>query len=140
MGMWNKLKEITGIVKEVIEEAIYTTMYTLKTNLYVFGKLIELSAPYIMWYITIMNYKQRGHFTVGGEIFLPVVILFTSSVLKKISNNSRNGYEIPVAKKRFTINEDFGEITINEEDLQEVILYLYDVENYIEKRGLHRWK
>ena len=133
------LKSLFVLIGAMIAEIYHAVVYFLKSNLYVFGQLIEIGTPYFMWYIVVEVYKERGYFAIGGEMFIPLFLFFISGVIKKLSNIHGTGYEIPVANKRFTIEEEYGEVTIAEEDIQEVILYLNDVENYIEKRGLNKW-
>lgn len=137
--MWSKLKSFISLIGESLKEVWLIIAYTVERNLYVMSKIIEISTPYIMWYVTITLYKERGQFAIGGEVFLPVAILFLSNILRKLSNKRGQGYEIPTSKKRYTTEDDFGEVSISEDDLQEIILYLNDVENYIEKRGLKKW-
>lgn len=137
--IWNKLKNFFALCREVLREMWFVVAYTVERNVYVVAKLIEISTPYIMWYLTISLYEERGYFAVGGEVFVPVALFFVCSVLKKLSNEKGQGYAIPVAKKRFTAEDDFGEVSISENDIHEIILYLNDVENYIEKRGLQKW-
>lgn len=127
------------LLKEMCAEVGYYVSYFLRTNLYAMGAMLELSTPYILWYIVVNEYERRGYFAVGGEVFIPLFFFFVSSVLKRLANKSGKGNEIPVAKKRYTMEQEYGEVTILEEDIQEIILYLNDVENYIEKRGLQKW-
>lgn len=136
---WNKIKEFVSLILEVIKEAWFNIKYTIEKNLYALGKVLELSTPYIMWYLVIQLYKERGYFAIGGELFIPVLLFFVCGIIKKASNKKGKGYDVPVYSKRFT-KEDGYEVTISEDDLQEVILYLNDVENYIEKRGLKKWE
>jgi len=138
--MWNKFIDFLALVLEVIKEVWFVVIYTIKSNLYVMGKMLEFSIPYIMWYLTISLYEERGQFAVGGEMFLPVLLFFICGVIRKASNKKGQGNEFPVANKRFTTEEEYGEVTISEDDIQEIILYLNDVENYIEKRGMQRRK
>lgn len=134
------MRTLWEAIKESITDLCCLVAYTVKSNIYILGTLIELSAPYIMWSVVINEYERRGCFTVGGEIFIPLVLFFFSSVMKRVANKGGYGNDVPVAKKRFTQEEEYGEITIREEDVQEVILYLNDVENYIEKKGLQKWE
>ena len=136
MKVIRMLKNVFEPIGELVSEFCFGLVYTIKKNVYVFGAMLELSSPYIMWYVAISLYDKRGYFAVGGEIFLPVVIFFLYSLLKKIANRNGKGNQIPVARKRFTKEDDWGEVSIAEEDIQEIILYLNDVENYIERKGL----
>lgn len=133
------IKRVVELCLEVLNEAWLFMAYAVKRNIFIFCKMLEFSTPYIMWYLAISMHKERGYFSVGGELFIPPVFFFICGVLNKVSEESGQGYNFPVAKKRFTSEDDFGEVTITENDIPEVILYLNDVENYIEKRGMQRW-
>jgi hypothetical protein len=138
-NIFKALKRILNPIEEVIVEVVYAITFFLESNLYNFGLLIEIGTPYIMWYIGIITFQERGVFAVGGELFLPIGLMTIASILKKSANKRGKGYQVPVARKRFTSEDEYGEISIAEEDIQEIIIYLNDIENYIEKRGLNRW-
>jgi hypothetical protein len=58
-----------------------------------------------------------------------------SSILRRIGNKTNNGNELPIPRKRYTEEQEDGEVYIKKEDLQEVILYLNEVENYLVRKG-----
>lgn len=133
------MKNIFKAIKEILLEIYYGVKFIVESNLYNLGVLIEISMPYIMWYVGIKEFQRRGYFAIGGELFIPLFLLLLSSILKKIANRKGKGYRLPIARKRFTIEGEDGEVSVAETDIQEIILYLNDVENYIEKRGWSKW-
>lgn len=138
-NIFRVVKRFLELIGEVASDFICGVVFILESNLYNFGMLIDISTPYIMWYIGTALFQDRGRFAVGGELFLPIALMFIATVFKKSANRRGKGYRVPVARKRFTTEDEYGEISIAEDDIQEIILYLNDVENYIEKRGWNRW-
>lgn len=138
-NIFRVFKRFFGIIGEVVSDFLCGVIFFLESNLYNFGMLIDISTPYIMWYIGIALFQERGYFGVGGELFIPIALMFIATTFKKAANRRGKGYRVPVARKRFTVEDEYGEISIAEDDIQEIILYLNDVENYIEKRGWNRW-
>lgn len=58
---------------------------------------------------------------------------FVKSIYYKI-NGISDSDGLPTRSKRFTHIDKYGFIEINEEDKMEMIQYLYEVENFIEKK------
>ena len=71
-------------------------------------------------------------------IFVIVLVSIMTKYLKevgyKLNNVSERGFPLPV--HRFTKMDNSGFIAIKDEDMQEAILYLCDVENYLRNKGL----
>lgn len=131
------MKVLKGL-KEIISDAWYGLLYFVQNNLYNFGVLVSISSPYLMLYIGNYVYQVRGKHAIGGEIFVPVILGIISSLCKRVANKLNKGYEVPVYTRRFTSEND-GEVTVKQEEVQEIILYLADVENYIERKGIAPW-
>lgn len=58
---------------------------------------------------------------------------FVKSIYYKI-NGISDSDGLPTRSKRFTHIDKYGFIEVNEEDKMEMIQYLYEVENFIEKK------
>lgn len=75
----------------------------------------------------------------NGIYFVPlvccVVLFIIHSVAKYVKAVSIDK-DIPVAYKRFTSDDGCGIISIDRDDLNSAINYLYDVENYIESNKI----
>lgn len=75
----------------------------------------------------------------NSKYFIPLiccVLLFIDNSVAKYKKAMDIDNDIPVAFKRFTSDDGYGIISINKEDLNEAINYLYDVENYIENNNI----
>lgn len=105
-------------------------------NLYNIYVLIEVACPYTMYYLGAMAYKEKGEFSWKTICLLvPLIFYIVSDLIHRMANKANKGDMVPVPRKRFTeINEDG--YSINQDDLSEIILYLGEVEDYLEKRRL----
>lgn len=124
------------VMVSILADVWHEVSFFVKTNMQNVGDILNIATPYIMWYVAIDLYDKRGKFAIGSEIFLPVFLLLLSAVLKRLAyacNSSRD--RVPVYYKRFTAVDEEGEITVAEEDLQEMLIYLSDVEDYIVRKG-----
>lgn len=125
------------VVGEIAYDMFQDIIDVLRNNLYNVYKLIMFACPYIMLYIGVYVYEQRGYFAIGGEIFIPVFLWLISSFLHRLANKNNRGDSVPVPRKRFTeIEEEMDGYTINQDDINEIILYLGEVEDYLEKKRL----
>lgn len=95
------------------------------------GNFLIIVTPYLMYYI---GYTNR-YGIIGWELGLPALSLFTAFFIKSIGNKYNKGSTIPIPVKRFTKIENTGEVTIDQDRLQEVILYLADMEEWLKRKG-----
>jgi hypothetical protein len=83
------------------------------------------------------SFDSRGIYTFGGEIFIPIVVLAISSFLKSFANKIGKGSTVPIPAKRFTTyDEESGEVSIEKKRLQEMLLYMADLEDWLSKKGM----
>lgn len=132
------MKEIKKFFKDVfdvIKEMWITFARTIDKGLYKVAVLIEMLIPYIAMYLVYQGYKERGNFYIGGEFFIPIVMLALVALVKKVANKRGNGNTFPVPYKKFTQDMGDGEITINQDDIQDIILYLDNVERFLYRTG-----
>ena len=130
-----KGKHKRNIIKEMSNEICCGIKYFIKMNLYNFGVLLEMMNPYILCIVIYMNYQKRGCLVFGGELFIPIVIYTLSKIIKRLANKFNAGYDIPIPRKRFTHDVGNGEVTVDNEDLQEMLLFMYDYEEYLKRTG-----
>lgn len=120
---------------ELIKLFYDTLCETIKSNLRVYAKVMNLALPYIMYYVGQWVYEKRNSFEMGGEVFVPVVVFILIWFIKSYANKIGKGTTIPIPQKRFTeISDD--EVTIENDRVQELILYTADLENWLERKGL----
>ena len=85
------------------------------------ANLIIFITPYLMiWFV----------------LFLPVVMMIVSSFIKYYANMIGKGDVCPIPYERFTeYDEDSGMVSVRNDRVQEMILYVEDVEEYLERKG-----
>ena len=114
---------------EVFLDTFYGIGYFLKSNLRTFANLLNLICPYLM-YIFGFNSTQ-----LGIEVFVPIGIMFIVYILRSLANKLGTGDTVPIPVKRFTHVDESGEVSVENSRVQELILYLADLEDYLERKG-----
>ena len=129
-------KKFLEIIGAVIVEMFSTLLYVLSTSIYPISKLLVILTPYIMVFITIESYKDRGEFKIGIEYIIPIILLLISYFLKSIANKIGKGETPPIPKERFTSEDGEGEVSCEYSRLQEMLLFVKDYEKWLERKGL----
>ena len=130
------MKRFVEIMFEITIDAFNNVLYFIKNNLMVFATTLNTIIPYIMYIIGQQVMMDRNKFTVGGEIFVPLVFAIIIYYLRSTANKMRKGITIPLPDKRFTTVDDDGEVSIENKRVQELILYMADLEDWLERRGM----
>ena len=102
----------------------------LKNGIPIFSIILKASIPYMMYYFG--KYEPNKTYW----LFLPMVVWFVTIVLDRLAEKTGKGKNIPVPIKRFTEEDSDGEVSIEQSRLQEMILYVNDVEDYLERHHL----
>ena len=124
------------IIWSIIVDLFCAFEYFIENNLRNFARMLNFILPYLMYIIGQNVRATRGYIGVGGELFLPVVFCVITYVLRSYANKIGKGTTIPVPDKRFTEVDDYGEVSIPNNRIQELILYLADLEDWLERKGL----
>lgn len=124
------MKRLRRIIAESFMELLYSIKFIVESNLYNVSVILELMIPYIMMYM-VLNDKEINYIT----LIWPMILFTISYMLKRIAVKSNKGYDVPVPFERFTKDEGDGEITVDQNRLQEMILYVADIEDYLTKKG-----
>lgn len=98
--------------------------------------LYSLWFPYVCLFIGEYLCKIRNGVLIGGEIFFPLIVFIITCYVKKFLNRIGKGERIPVPESRFTIVSDDGEITMERERLEELMVYVSELEDYLENKSL----
>ena len=118
-----------------ISELYYQFKYFISINIKYLIKLIDISIPYIYAYISILLYKDRNSLIIGYEVLIPIIAYIILSVLNSFLNKINRGYDIPIPRERFTILNDNGNVSVDNSSINDIILYLYDLEEYLKSKG-----
>lgn len=130
------MKKFFLIIIESTMDALHFLAYCIKSNLLNFANALGLILPYLMYLIGQHAALARGETAVGGEIFVPLVFMVIIYYLRSIANKVGKGVTVPVPDKRFTAVDDDGEVSIENNRIQELILYVADLEDWLERKGL----
>lgn len=126
------LKMLALITRDILSEI----SYWFAINLRYMANIISIVTPYIMYLMGQDLALQRGRFAVGGELFIPLVIALGVYYLRQIANRSNKGSAIPVPERRFTTVDAEGEVSIETDRTEELILYMADLEDWFERRHM----
>lgn len=118
-----------------ISELYHQFKYFISINIKYLIKLIDISIPYIYAYISILLYRDRNRLTIGYEVLIPIIAYIILSVLNNFLNKINKGYDIPLPRERFTTLNDNGNISVDNSSINDIILYLYDLEEYLKSKG-----
>lgn len=106
--------------------------YALKYNARYIVGILELLLPYLMFNFGRVDwgvYEDAVHYGI------PIVWLLVVYLLKGIADRANVGNTIPVPQQRFTSVDADGEVSIPTARTQELILYIADLEDYLERKG-----
>lgn len=118
-----------------ILELYHQFKYFISINLKYLLKLIDISIPYIYTYISIILYKERNDFIIGYEVLIPIIAYIILSILNNFLNKINRGHDIPIPRERFTTLNDNGNVSVDNSSVNDIILYLYDLEEYLKSKG-----
>lgn len=121
---------------EITLDAIYTVIDFIKNNLMTFANILNYIIPYVMYIIGQKIVTERGYVTVGCEVFIPLIYWIFIYYMRSAANKLGKGITIPLPSKRFTEIDDDGEVSIENRRVQELILYMADLEDWLERKGL----
>lgn len=125
MKSFIKLCNMLGIIGI---EMLQDLFRVIKNSIPIFSIILKASIPYMMYYFG--KYESNKMYW----LFLPMVVWFVTIVLDRISDKTGKGKEIPIPTERFTEEDEDGEVSIEQSRLQEMILYVNDVENYLQRK------
>lgn len=124
-----KNKRIMDILLRTLLELLLDIKYGFIESLDKIAIVVQVLIPVIL-----------SRMDCGIVIILILSILFTLSVkyIKEVSYKINNVTErgFPVPSKRYTNVDENGFIGVEEDLTQEAILYLFEVEEYIKRKGL----
>ena len=124
-----KNKRVIDILLSTLLELLLDIKYGFIESLDKIAIVIQVLIPVIL-----------SRMDCGIVIILIISILFTLSVryIKEVSYKINNVTErgFPVPSKRYTNVDENGFIGVEEDLMQEAILYLFEIEEYIKRKGL----
>ena len=79
--------------------------------------------------------KYSGEYCIGFIVSAVIIIILILNEMITILLEEKN--KIPIAKRRYTIKDKNGDIKVKEADIQLAIIYLSQIEDYIERNALN---
>lgn len=103
------------------------------------GNALLVSGPFVMLLVGEYAYADRGYWAVGGEVILPFIFVIAGFALKSYARVSGTDHsDIPVPYRRFTnVDYDSGQVDVDYGRVQEMILYMADLEDWFDRNGYH---
>lgn len=116
-----------NIYIETIKEMLHIAKHTLVKEMNKIAILIQVLIPVIL-----SGIETNVFVLFGISSLLYVVVVYIKEISYKLNSTTTKGMPIPY--KSF-INTDGEVININEEDMEEAMLYLADVEEFLKSKG-----
>ena len=103
------------------------------------GNALLVIGPFVMLFVGEYVYADRGYWATGGEVALPFLFVIVGLALKSYAKVSGTDHsDIPVPYHRFTdVNYENGQVDVENRRLQEMILYMADLEDWFDRNGYH---
>lgn len=120
------------ILSEITMDIFRNIRYWFDNNARNFPTILNIILPYLM-YLLGVKLKTRYIYLV---LCVPVIVYLISYYSKSYANKINKGSAIPVPSKRFTQEDEFGEVSIDQDRLSELILYMADLEDFLSRKGL----
>lgn len=117
-------------MKAILKSLASEIVYFFKINLRYISYVLILVLPYAMYFLGLNDVKT------GIELVIPICCLILSYCIKEAADRSNVGNRIPTPKERFSKVDEFGEVQIENSRLEELILYVADLEDWLERKGL----
>ena len=116
-----------NIYIETISEMFYLAKHTLVKEMNKIAILIQILIPVIL-----SGIEKNVFVLFGVSTLLYIVVVYIKEISYKLNSTTTKG--IPIPYKSF-IKTDGEVISINEEDMEEAMLYLADVEEFLKSKG-----
>ena len=130
------LKKFAQGVCVITVGVVNNFVYFIKFNLRYFAGLANVLLPYVMYVLGQSRYAEATRYSCGLELLVPIAVTVIVYYIREFANRSNLGNSLPVPTKRFTQVDEFGEVTIENRRVQELLLYTADLEDWLHRKGL----
>lgn len=113
----------------MVRRIVNKLLYVVDNSLYPLGKVIGFISPYVI-IVYILKYGYNNIL-----LLLPIIFSICSILLIELSNQKGKGNLPPIPNSRFTQSDGEGEISVDRDRLQELILFTYDYEEWLRRNG-----
>ena len=125
-------------MNKVLKNTSNTLRYFFRCNFVLLPKLMVLVCPFLTLglYFNIYDLNFGKWFTSFILAVFVCLWIAIADALKLKASKLNIGEDVPVPAKRFTKPDGLGNVSVSYEEIDDMILYVYDVEQYLESRGL----
>ncbi len=126
--------KLLRLVLQITSELLYDMYYWLKLNLGNIARIVTMLFPFLTYWL---GYKDKTYNLPMFDIqaILGIVSIYTIVYyLYKAHNKVNKGTTMPIPKKRFTEKSEYGEVSIENDRIEELILYLGELEDWMERK------
>ena len=128
-----KFLRITG---QILAELVIGFCQWFISSARAIANILNAAIPYAMYFIGQKVFSENCKVSIGWELAIPIGILFIVYFLKQLGNKYGKGTTVPIPDKRFTTTDEDGEVSVAYDRTQEMLLYMADLEDYLERKGL----
>lgn len=119
----------TNVVADVVKNIVKSYINTLRKNLSKIATMIQIIIPVALSMCAI---------PIAGKVVLSCLFLFVCRVVREVSDkiNHRCFDGLPVPRERFTHVDTNGFTEFTCDSMQDVLMYMTELEEYFEAKGL----
>lgn len=117
------------LMKEITIDLFISIRIFIEDHLRYVPSILNITYPYLIYYIG----YTKGFIPI--ILSIPIAINLMIYYLNSFANKIGKGSDVPIPTKRFTQEDDSGEVTIETNRVQELILYMNDLENWLNRKG-----
>ena len=121
---------ISGIFKKTVGKMFSDILYGVLDQLDEISVCMQIVVPFLFWRNEMLELFPAFVLSCVLTLFTRFLTAFHRDMQGKSLD------DIPVPLKRFTRRNKAGFIEVSQEDGAEITKYLYDIEEYLEKKGL----
>lgn len=124
-----KYNKVSFAMSLTLQEMLKGLKYAIIEELDKIATIIQIVIP-----IVILKATDNIFVMLVLSILFTIFARYVKEVGYKLNNVTDRGFPIPV--HRFTKRDEQGFIDIQNEDVEEALLYLCDVEDYLKRKGM----
>lgn len=119
------------IIVDVMLDSVRSIMWYVKSSMYVISRLVNAFIPFACLLVGRKTEANLFLFAIGIAF-----LMLSMFIVKEAANKAGKGNLPPVPRDRFTSVSEEGEVTVNIDRMQELLLYVADLEDYFERKGM----
>ena len=104
--------------------------FYVKHGIKFFSKMMFIVCPFL----SLLSYI--AYESVGISVAVSIAFIIIGYILEAMCFVLNEGKDFPVPYRRFTIEDEYDGISVKKDDINDMISYVCDVENFLEREGL----